>query len=65
MTNDYSVEIHQYISVRIADTEKQKQKAEADDDVASRLYYEGKLHELSKIRAYMAAHIDLKTQRYY
>jgi len=65
MANEYSVEIHHYISEKIAVAEKQKQKAEADDDVASRFFYKGQLHELLKIRAYMAAHIDLKTQHYY
>lgn len=65
MANEYSVEIHQYISEQMAVAEKRRQKAEADDDVPSRFYFEGRLHELLKIREYMAAHIDLKTQKYY
>lgn len=65
MANEYSVEIHQFISEQIADAESGKQKAEVDNNVASRSYFEGRLHELSKIREYMATHVDLKTQRYY
>ena len=65
MTNHYSVEIHQYISKKIATATRQQKKAEAANDSAARRFYAGQLYELEKIRAYMAQNIDLKTQKYY
>ena len=65
MANQYSVEIHRYISEKIATAEKNKRMAEEQNDVSSKRFYEGKLLELNKIRAYMADKIDLKTQKYY
>jgi hypothetical protein len=65
MTNQFSVEIHQYISEKIAAANRQQKKAEAANDSASRRFYAGRLYELKKIRAYMAQNIDLKTQKYY
>ncbi len=65
MANQYSVEIHQYISEKIAAATRQQKEAEANDDSAARRFYAGQLYELEKIREYMAQHIDLKTQKYY
>ena len=65
MANQYSVEIHQYISDKIATAIRQVKKAEVANDSTTRRFYEGQLYELDKIREYMAHHIDLKTQRYY
>ena len=65
MANQYSVEIHRYISAKIAAAEKNKEKAEAQKDRPSQRYYAGQLLELNHIREYMAARIDLKTQKYY
>ena len=65
MTNQYSVEIHKYISNKIAAVTHQQKKAEAASDSAARQFYAGQLYELEKIREYMAQNIDLKTQKYY
>ena len=65
MANQYSVEIHNYISDKIARATGQLKKAEAAKDLTARRFYEGQLYELDKIREYMAQNIDLKTQKYY
>ncbi|MDB4441936.1 hypothetical protein N9219_00795 [bacterium] len=65
MANQYSVEIHKYISDKIAAATSQQKKAEAADDTAARRFFAGQLYELEKIREYMAQNIDLKTQKYY
>ena len=65
MANQYSVEIHKYISDKIATAANQQKKAEASNDSAARRFYAGQLYELEKIREYMAQNIDLKTQKYY
>ena len=65
MTNQYSVEIHKYISNKIAAATDQKKKAEIANDTAASQFYAGQLYELEKIREYMAQNTDLKTQKYY
>lgn len=65
MANEYSVEIHRYISEKVAHATAELKKAEAGDDQTGRRFYEGQLYELDKIREYMAQNIDLKTQKYY
>lgn len=65
MANQYSVEIHEYISDKIAHATAQLKKAKADNDLMGRRFYEGQIYELDKIRKYMAQNIDLKTQKYY
>ena len=65
MTNQFSVEIHQYISNKIAAATHQQKKAEAANDTAASQFYAGQLYELEKIREYMAQNTDLKTQKYY
>ena len=65
MTNQYSVEIHQYIGDKIAAATHQQKKAEAANDSAARRFYAGQLYELEKLREYMAQNTDLKTQKYY
>ena len=65
MTHQYSVEIHRYISDKIAAAADQKKRAEKTNDLDSSRFYEGQLYELIKIREYMAEKIDLKTQKYY
>ncbi len=65
MANEYSVEIHEYISKKVAHATTELKKAEAADDQTARRFYKGQLYELDKIREYMAQNIDLKTQKYY
>lgn len=65
MANEYSVTIHDYLSAKIATAETHKQAAGKQHDRASQSYWEGQLEALNDIRRYMAAKIDLKTQKYY
>ena len=65
MANEYAVAIHDFLSDKIAGTEKYLTDAEKLRDLASFRYYAGQLKELNSIRQYMAAKIDLKTQKYY
>ena len=65
MANEYSVAIHNFLSDKIAATQKYLMDAEHKNDLASARYYAGQLKELNNIRQYMVAKIDLKTQKYY
>ena len=65
MANQFSIEIHTYISDKIATATRQIKKAQETNDLETRRFYEGQLYELNKIREYMAEKIDLKTQKYY
>jgi len=60
MPNEFSVEIHNYITKKI--TEAQKAIAEKDERSS---FYRGKLEELSMIRKYLQENIDLKNFTYY
>lgn len=65
MANEYAVAIHNYISAEIAAAEKNKKRAELQNDLRLLQYCEGQLQELKAIRQYLADKIDLKTQQYY
>ncbi len=65
MANEFSVAIHDFISARIAASQKNKAHAEKNHDAAAVSYYEGQLQELNAIRHYMVDNIDLKTQKYF
>lgn len=60
MPNEYSVEIHDYLTKKIAEHE-QIIKELGDNSHKSR----GQLEELYWIREYLAEHIDLKDFTYY
>ncbi|MGW8194662.1 MAG: hypothetical protein ACWGOX_10400 [Desulforhopalus sp.] len=60
MPNDYSIEIHKYLTEKIAENERLlKQRSEKSP------FYEGQLYELRWLRQYLAEHIDLKDFTYY
>ena len=65
MTHEFSVEIHEYIKIKIAEAQKGKKQADASRDAESGRFYEGQLHELMNLREYLTAKVDLKTQKYY
>jgi hypothetical protein len=65
MAHEYSVEIQNYISKKIAVAEEEKEKAEKLDDFETQRFYEGQLKELLNIREYLTERVDLKTQQYY
>ena len=65
MTHEFSVEIHEYIKIKIAEAEKGKKQADTDGDAGTGRFYEGQLHELINLREYLTAKVDLKTQKYF
>ena len=60
MANDFSIEIHNYLSKKISEAEQ----AIASDDLHS-AYYRGQLEELQWMRNYLKEHVDLKDFIYY
>ena len=52
MANQYSVEIHAYISEKIAHATGQLKKATAADDLTGRRFYEGQLYELETLHKF-------------
>jgi hypothetical protein len=60
MPNEFSVEIHNYLTQKI--TEAQKAIAYKDEQSP---FYQGQLDELLKIRKYLKENIDLKNFTYY
>jgi hypothetical protein len=65
MVHAYSVEVHDYISEKIAIAEKKSKKAHKQNDFETQRFYQGQLKELFKMREYLTMRIDLKTQKYY
>jgi hypothetical protein len=65
MTNQYSIEIHNYVSERIKILEDQLQRSKAGNDPGQRRFLEGQFEEFLKLREYMHETIDLRTQAYY
>ena len=45
MANQYSVEIHDYVSTKVARATAELKRAEAADDHTGRRFYEGQLYE--------------------
>ena len=60
MPNEFSVEIHNYLTLKIIEAEK----ALASKDEHSS-HYRGQLEELYWIRKYLEENIDLKNFKYY
>jgi len=60
MPNEFSVEIHNYLTLKIVEAEK----AIARKDERSS-FYRGQLEELYWIRTYLQGNIDLKNFTYY
>ena len=65
MANEYLIDIHNYISERLASVENKKKEADANNDLESKRFYEGQLEEWIEIRRYLASKVDLKTQKYF
>ena len=63
MANEYLIDIHNFISERLAATENKKQAAVADSE--SQRFCEGQLQEWRQMRSYLANKVDLKTQKYF
>ena len=65
MANEYLIEIHNYISEKIARAQSRKNKANANKELESVRFYEGQLKEWHHLRKYLAETVDLKTQKYF
>jgi len=65
MPHAFSVEIHDYLSREITNTEKNRERAILEKNHAEQCYCEGKLFELVSVRQYLSEHFDLKTQKYF
>ena len=65
MAHEHSVTIHDYLSLKIAEVKKKKEKANKLDDIENVQFYTGQLEELLNIRNYLTDQIDLNTQKYY
>ena len=65
MANEYLIDIHNYISEKIARAQNRKDEANANNELESRRFYEGQLKEWHHLRAYLAETVDLKTQKYF
>ena len=59
MPNEYSVEIHDFISRKITEIAQQQ------DAPHQSQYLQGRLTELQWLREYLGEHIDLKNFTYY
>ena len=65
MANEYLIDIHNYISERLASAKDKKKEANAYNDLESKRFYEGQLEEWLEIRSYLTSKVDLKTQKYF
>ena len=65
MAHEYSVKIHEYLTLKIEAAQKKKQMAESLKDSKNVQFYNGQLEELFSIRKYLTDQIDLDTHKYY
>ncbi len=65
MSNQFLVEIHDFISRQIETGLEGRDVALDRADEDRLCFLDGKLDELRSIRAYLSEHFDLVTQKYY
>lgn len=65
MSNQFLQEIHQYLTGSILASQTAAKTAAQTGDAAQLHFHQGKLEELQALRAFLDAHINLTTQRYY
>ena len=65
MANEYLIEIHNYISEKIAVAQSRKDEANVNNELETQRFYEGQLKEWHHLRKYLAETVDLKTQKYF
>lgn len=65
MPNEYSIAIHHFITDEITAARGQLAEAEQHGNKQMQAYWSGQLEELSWIRSYLKAHVDLKDFVYY
>ncbi len=57
--------IHDYLTGKIADAQKNKKKAKILEDYENVQFYNGQLEELFSVRKYLTDQINLDTHQYY
>lgn len=65
MTHEYSLVIHDYLTLHIKAARENKNAAEISGDSKGVQFYNGQLEELHFIRKYLTDQIDLDTHTYY
>lgn len=65
MPNEYSVEIHHYISASLEAARTQLEAADKSANSEAQAYWKGRIAELQWLRVYLAEHVDLKNFTYY
>lgn len=65
MPNEYSIAIHHFITDEITAASRHLAAAEENGDMKMKSYWSGHLDELSWLRSYLKAHVDLKDFDYY
>ncbi len=65
MAHEYSVKIHDYLTDKIADAQKNKKEATDLEAFENIQFYKGQLEELFSVRKYLTDQIDLDTHKYY
>jgi hypothetical protein len=65
MANAFLVSIHNHLSRQIEQSRKAFDQARLDRNESNLSFYEGKLDELMKLRAYLSNSFNLNTQQYY
>ena len=65
MPNEYSIEIHNYISEQIRLHEQKVKESTGSSTSTEKHYSLGRMNELQWIRDYLADNIDLKEFTYY
>lgn len=65
MANEYLVNIHNFLSKKIKESERALLSAVDKRDLAAQQYHSGRLYELTRIRNYMSENFNLETQIYY
>ena len=65
MPNVLSVEIHDYLSKKIAEARTGIETAVSENEMTAQRFFDGQLLELEALRHYLAENFDLKNHKYY
>lgn len=65
MSNQFLVEIHEYITGCVGDIIREKTEAQTRGDKQRYAFLEGKATELIAVRKFSTQNFDLITQKYY
>ena len=65
MANQYLIEVHKFITLKIKTAQSEKNRAAEKGDDAQTNFYTGQIEELMLLREFLKTNFDLTTQRYY